>query len=69
MTIALYQQVSEDLLRKISSGKLPVGSLLPTEIELMQTYQTSRNTVRAAAGVPWGIVKVRLGAVVLFIGG
>jgi len=29
MTIALYQQVSEDLLRKITSGKLPVGSLLP----------------------------------------
>jgi DNA-binding GntR family transcriptional regulator len=48
MTIALYQQVSEDLLRKIASGKLPVGSLLPTEMELMQTYQTSRNTVRTA---------------------
>lgn len=48
MTIALYQQVSEDLLRKITSGKLPVGSLLPTEMELMQTYQTSRNTVRTA---------------------
>jgi DNA-binding GntR family transcriptional regulator len=47
MTVARYQQISEDLLRKITSGKLPVGSLLPTEMELMEIYRTSRNTVRA----------------------
>src|SRR5258706_12014956 len=48
MTIARYQQISEDLLRKIASGKLRVASLLPTEMALVQTYRTSRNTVRAA---------------------
>ncbi|KQT11431.1 GntR family transcriptional regulator [Ramlibacter sp. Leaf400] len=48
MALALYQQISEDLLRKISSGVLPVGTLLPTELALMATYRTSRNTVRMA---------------------
>jgi GntR family transcriptional regulator len=48
MPLAMYQQISEDLVRKIASGKLPVGSLLPTELELMEQYRTSRNTVRAA---------------------
>lgn len=48
MTVALYQQIAEDLLRKITCGKLPVGSLSPTEVELMQIYRTSRNTVRTA---------------------
>lgn len=48
MVIARYQLIAEDLLRKISAGDLPVGSLLPTEIELMQSYCTSRNTVRSA---------------------
>src|SRR3954463_13713432 len=48
LALALYQRISEDLLQKISSGALPVGSLLPTEMALMDTYQASRNTVRAA---------------------
>ena len=48
MPIALYQQISEDLLQKISSGALPVGSLLPTEPALMESYGASRNTVRTA---------------------
>ena len=48
MAIAQYQKISEDLLQKISSGALPVGALLPTEMALMETYRTSRNTVRAA---------------------
>jgi DNA-binding GntR family transcriptional regulator len=46
--IAQYQRISEDLLQKISSGALPVGSLLPTEMALMESYRTSRNTVRMA---------------------
>jgi GntR family transcriptional regulator len=46
--IAQYQRISEDLLKKISSGALPVGSLLPTEMALMESYRTSRNTVRMA---------------------
>ena len=48
MPIAQYQKISEDLLQKISSGALPVGSLLPTEMALMENYRTSRNTVRMA---------------------
>lgn len=48
MALALYQKISEDLLQKISSGALPVGSLLPTEMALMQAYRASRNTVRMA---------------------
>src|SRR3954463_10172609 len=48
LALALYQRISEDLLQKISSGALPVGSLLPTEMALMDTYQASRNTVRMA---------------------
>ena len=48
MSVALYQQISEDLLQKISSGALPVGTLLPTEMALVERYRTSRNTVRMA---------------------
>lgn len=48
MSVALYQKISEDLLQKISAGALPVGSLLPTEMELMESYGSSRNTVRMA---------------------
>ena len=48
MPVALYQQIAEDLIQKIGSGALPVGSLLPTEMELMASYRTSRNTVRMA---------------------
>jgi DNA-binding GntR family transcriptional regulator len=46
--VALYQQIAEDLTRKIASGALPVGSLLSTELELMEGYRASRNTVRMA---------------------
>jgi DNA-binding GntR family transcriptional regulator len=48
VAIAQYQRIAEDLLQKISSGALPVGSLLPTEMTLMESYGTSRNTVRMA---------------------
>ena len=48
MPIALYQKISEDLLQKITSGALPVGTLLPTEMALMESYGSSRNTVRMA---------------------
>ena len=48
MPIALYQKIYEDLLQKITSGSMPVGSLLPTEMELVESYRASRNTVRMA---------------------
>ncbi len=45
-----YQQIAEDLRHRIESGELPEAGqqTLPTEIELMERYNASRNTVRDA---------------------
>jgi GntR family transcriptional regulator len=45
-----YQQIAEDLRARIESGELPEAGqqTLPTEIELMERYSASRNTVRDA---------------------
>ncbi|WP_410481638.1 GntR family transcriptional regulator [Pseudomonas plecoglossicida] len=43
-----YATVAKDLLEGITSGRYPVGSLLPTEFELCELYGVSRHTVRAA---------------------
>lgn len=48
MALTLYQRIAEDLVRKVTSGEYPVGSILPTELELMDCYTASRNTVRMA---------------------
>jgi len=60
-----YQQIAEDLRRRIESGELPADDqqTLPTEIELMQHYQASRNTVRDAIKVltTRGLVETRAG--------
>jgi GntR family transcriptional regulator len=48
MAVSLYQRIAEDLVRKIASGVLPVGSVLPTELQLMTQFEASRNTIRAA---------------------
>jgi GntR family transcriptional regulator len=44
----LYAELAEELVRDIRSEKYPVGSLLPTEIELASTRKISRSTARAA---------------------
>jgi GntR family transcriptional regulator len=44
----MYRRIADDLRRKIESGELGHGSRLPTEIELMESYTASRNTVRDA---------------------
>ena len=44
----LYREIAEDLRRKINVGELGEGGRLPTEDQLMETYRTSRNTVRGA---------------------
>ncbi|WP_377008797.1 GntR family transcriptional regulator [Comamonas endophytica] len=44
----MYQQIAEELIQQIRAGERPVGSLLPTELALMASYRTSRNTVRMA---------------------
>ena len=43
-----YAQVARDLSDGIASGRFPLGSVLPTELELAAHYGTSRQTVRAA---------------------
>lgn len=59
----MYRRIADDLRRKIESGDLEQGSQLPTEIELRDTYDASRNTVRDA--VRWlatrGLVETRPG--------
>lgn len=43
-----YQQVADSLITAIGTGQYPVGSLLPTEMELCAQYGISRATVREA---------------------
>jgi len=46
--IPRYAEVAQDLIARIAAGEYPVGSLLPTEIELSETYGISRHTLREA---------------------
>lgn len=59
----MYRQIAEDLREQIESGVLARGSQLPTELELREKYEASRNTVRDA--VKWlmnlGLVETRPG--------
>ncbi len=59
----MYRQIAEDLRRQIENGDLPPGAQLPTELELRETYDASRNTVRDA--IKWlitrGLVEARPG--------
>jgi GntR family transcriptional regulator len=59
----MYRQIAEDLRQQIESGQLGQGAQLPTEIELREHYDASRNTVRDA--VRWlvtrGLVEIRPG--------
>jgi GntR family transcriptional regulator len=63
VTDPLYRQIAEDLRRKIDAGELARGAQLPTEIELRDQYEASRNTVRDA--IKWlitrGLVETRPG--------
>ncbi len=51
----MYRRIAEDLRDKIESGALSRGSQLPTEIELRERYDASRNTVRDA--IKWLITR------------
>ncbi|MEP9380268.1 GntR family transcriptional regulator [Aquabacter sp. CN5-332] len=48
MALPLYQRIAADLAQKIASGELAVGAVIPSELELAQSYKASRNTVRSA---------------------
>lgn len=45
---ARYEEVARSLARQIETGNHPIGSKLPTEIELAAQYAVSRATVRSA---------------------
>jgi GntR family transcriptional regulator len=46
-----YRQVAEIIAGKIASGEYPRGSRIPTESELVETYEVARSTARRA--VAW----------------
>ncbi|MGB3290453.1 MAG: GntR family transcriptional regulator [Burkholderiaceae bacterium] len=48
MTTIRYTQLSEILAQRVAQEQYPVGSMMPTEKELMDEFDTSRHTVRAA---------------------
>jgi GntR family transcriptional regulator len=48
MAEPMYRQIADDLRGRIDSGEIAQGAQLPTEIELMEQYDASRNTVRDA---------------------
>jgi GntR family transcriptional regulator len=50
-TLPRYQQVAADLMRKIENGDFRAGTKLPNDLELIEAYGVSRNTIRDA--VDW----------------
>jgi GntR family transcriptional regulator len=63
MADPMYRQIADDLRAKIEAGEFAPGSQLPTEIELRDMYDASRNTVRDS--IKWlitrGLVETRPG--------
>lgn len=43
-----YEVIRDDMRAKIDSGAWPIGQLIPTELQLAETYQVSRPTIRHA---------------------
>ena len=44
----IYAELADELVRDIGEGRYPVGSLLPTELDIAASRKLSRATVRAA---------------------
>ena len=63
MANPMYRQIAEQLRQQIESGELPSGTQIPTELELREQHNASRNTVRDA--IKWltnlGLVATRPG--------
>lgn len=59
----MYRRIAEDLRQEIESGRLGPGSQLPTEFELGERFDASRNTVRDAVKslISLGLVETRPG--------
>ena len=60
---SLSKQVSDQLEKMIENGEFEVGDKIPTESDLMEAFQVSRNTVREAIrALTWnGILEVKQG--------
>ncbi|MCM2310647.1 MAG: GntR family transcriptional regulator [Steroidobacteraceae bacterium] len=43
-----YKKIAEDLIGRIRSGRVPVGEVLPGELQLMDEFGASRHTIRDA---------------------
>jgi GntR family transcriptional regulator len=58
-----YRQIADSLRLRIESGELPPASQLPTESELSQEFNASRNTIRDAIKslISLGLVETRPG--------
>jgi DNA-binding GntR family transcriptional regulator len=46
--VTRYRKIAEDLIGQIRSGRVPVGGVLPGELQLMDAYGASRHTIRHA---------------------
>lgn len=59
----IFRQIARALSAAIKDGTLPVGGLLPTEIQLSRRYGVSRHTVREALGAlrAMGLIESRRG--------
>lgn len=69
----LYRKLAEKWIRSISTGVYPVGSLLPSEQQLMKIEGVSRHTIRAALKIldQYGLIKrtPHVGTIVINRGG
>jgi len=67
---SMYRQIAEDLRLKIESGELGHGTQLPTELELREQFDASRNTVRDAIKllITRGLVETRPGQGTFVVG-
>jgi GntR family transcriptional regulator len=63
MPESMYRQIAEELRQKIESGEFAHDQQLPTELELRERYDASRNTVRDAIKllITRGLVETRPG--------
>jgi GntR family transcriptional regulator len=51
----MYRRIAEDIRSDMERGELPPGAQLPTELELREKYNASRNTIRDA--IRWLIIR------------
>jgi GntR family transcriptional regulator len=63
MVDAMYRRIADDLRIQIETGTLGPGSQLPTELELREQYEASRNTIRDALRwlITRGLIETRPG--------